>query len=417
MAGAAGEAVRVRRFLAERPDDARGHHAFAALLREADDLKGAEAGLRRSLACADDSAATLALADLLCLWGRLADAAALAEQVLAKTPHDAGARYFAASVYFDLSEREAASRHARAGILLDPAAGGEAWRTLGIVDADGTALRRALAMRPDDDLARFELAVTLDREDRRAEASLQRRAAMGADDWRDLPVIINNRDRLAPMLRLLDWLRRAGHRNVIILDNQSTYPPLLRFYEQLSGPRLVRLDVNAGHVALWRAGILARLRIETPFVYTDPDIVPDEGCPLNAVEHFCRILLGHGQPLKVGFNLRIDDLPDCYRHKEMVIRWEGAQFWSPHLEIRPGQYWAPIDTTFALYPAHAPYVLPGIRTGPPYVARHLTWYSDSANPDEEEQYYRAHAVAGVTNWSAVELPVELRQKISELGRR
>lgn len=51
--------------------------------------------------------------------------------------------------------------------------------------------------------------------------------------WRDVPIFINARDRLGVMKRLIDWLLDAGYRNLIILDNNSTYPPLLEYYNNL----------------------------------------------------------------------------------------------------------------------------------------------------------------------------------------
>ena len=175
----------------------------------------------------------------------------------------------------------------------------------------------------------------------------------------------------------------------------------------------MRIDDNLGHTALWRTDLLDRFAIDTPFVYTDPDILPDETCPPDAVGHLCRVLLRHGRPVKVGFGIRIDDLPDRYRHKDAVTRWE-AQFWTEARQLRPGQYWAPIDTTFALYSARDAYDVPGIRTGPPYVARHLPWYADSERPDEEERYYRAHAAPSVTTWTGEELSDDITEKIRRL---
>ena len=52
-------------------------------------------------------------------------------------------------------------------------------------------------------------------------------------DWRDIPIFINARDRLGVMKKLIDWLLNAGYRNLIILDNNSTYPPLLEYYSAL----------------------------------------------------------------------------------------------------------------------------------------------------------------------------------------
>lgn len=65
--------------------------------------------------------------------------------------------------------------------------------------------------------------------------------------WRDVPIFINARDRLGVMKRLIDWLLDAGYRNLIILDNNSTYPPLLEYYnniERIRGGILKLLDLE-----------------------------------------------------------------------------------------------------------------------------------------------------------------------------
>jgi hypothetical protein len=85
-----------------------------------------------------------------------------------------------------------------------------------------------------------------------------------------------------------------------------------------------------------------------------------------------------------------------------VIAWE-QRFWDD--EVAPGLFRAPIDTTFAMTRPRVGYVLePALRTGPPYVARHMPWYADSAAPDAELRWYREHADPLTTNWDAERAP-------------
>ena len=58
-----------------------------------------------------------------------------------------------------------------------------------------------------------------------------------------LPIFINCRDRVTPLRDLVAWLERAGHQRIILVDNDSTYEPLLEFYEQ-SPHEVVRLGQN-----------------------------------------------------------------------------------------------------------------------------------------------------------------------------
>ena len=102
---------------------------------------------------------------------------------------------------------------------------------------------------------------------------------------------------------------------------------------------------------------------------------------------------------KVGFSLKIDDLPDKYEYKKQVIAWE-KKFYDNQIDNK--LYLARIDTTFALHRPYASISTKGrykmIRTSYPYTARHLPWYNDSANLSEEETFYINHVEIG-THWS------------------
>jgi hypothetical protein len=215
-------------------------------------------------------------------------------------------------------------------------------------------------------------------------------------------VFVPVRDRLTPLLQLLAWLERAGQHEVWLIDNASTYPPLVEFLDT-THHHVVRLAHNLGHRSPWLSGSVQRYAHGRWFVVSDPDVVPDEGCPLDAVDHFRAALERHPDVDKVGFGLRIDDLPAHYPLAEQVRAWE-ARFWTE--EVEPGLYRADIDTTFALYrPLDRRHEENrALRTGPPYVARHLPWYSDPTALTEEERYYRAHADPTISNWDRNELP-------------
>ena len=88
----------------------------------------------------------------------------------------------------------------------------------------------------------------------------------------------------------------------------------------------------------------------------------------------------------------------------MVLNWE-KQFWNR--EIEPGVFKAPIDTTFALYRPSFEFSKSALRTGQPYVARHLPWYLNLAALPEDEQYYLSHADPRLGNWR-FELPAEMQ---------
>jgi hypothetical protein len=198
------------------------------------------------------------------------------------------------------------------------------------------------------------------------------------------------------MLLLVNFLEKHGYSNIIILDNDSTYPPLLEWYSRTTH-RIVYLRRNAGHLALCECPLWNEIKTDY-FVYTDPDVVPIAECPENFMEYFLSILKKNRRILKVGFSLKIDDLPDYYRKKNDVVAWE-SQFWQN--KMKNGNFLAPIDTTFAL---HRPFWMVGYvhhirdcRTAYPYTARHMPWYEDSDNLSENMRYYYQTAKR-VNNW-------------------
>ena len=229
-----------------------------------------------------------------------------------------------------------------------------------------------------------------------------------------VPVFVNCRNRLAPLRQLLDWLDAVGLDEVYLLDNDSTYPPLLEFYESCR-PTVVRLGANVGQLALFSTpGLLDEHARERPFVYTDPDVVPVEECPADAVEHFQAVLERHPEVSKAGFGLVIDDLPDHYPFARQVIAWE-KRWWAD--EVEPGVYAAPIDTTFAVYRAGTrEYRLDALRTGRPYVARHTTWYTDLANPSEEDVFYARDRSPSTQHWGQLTLDPHVAHYASLRGR-
>lgn len=217
-------------------------------------------------------------------------------------------------------------------------------------------------------------------------------------NYKDIPIIINNYNRLEMLLTLIHSLESRGYHNLYIIDNQSTYPPLLEYYTKLPYP-VYMLNKNVGHLALWKTGIYKQFS-ESYYAYTDSDLEIHPDCPDNFIEKFISLLQKYPKALKAGFSICIDDLPDHYKFKEKVIEWESV-FWKH--EIEPNVFKALIDTTFAVY---KPYFVGEpidpdcfcIRTGFPYSVRHLPWYINSDDLSQEEAYYLGH-INSLTHWS------------------
>lgn len=216
------------------------------------------------------------------------------------------------------------------------------------------------------------------------------------------PVFITVRDRLSPLVAQLEWLQAAGLTEICLIDNASSYEPLREFLDATTH-RVVRLERNLGHRAPWLSGTVQRESHDRFYVVTDPDVIPTEDCPLDAVSRFRELLEKYPDMHKVGFGLRIDDLPSHNPLSPSIIEWE-SRFWSDVIE--PGVFKADIDTTFALYRPldRRPGDDRSLRTGYPYVARHTPWYVSPDALTNEDRYYRQHADPAFSNWDRDRLP-------------
>ena len=227
------------------------------------------------------------------------------------------------------------------------------------------------------------------------------------------PIIINVRDRVEPLKLLVEWLETVGQSNIWFCDNASTYPPLLQYLENTKY-KVIRNELNLGHRGPWLSGLVTELGEETAFVVTDPDVIPVETCPRDALDSFHNTLRDFPEVDKVGFSLRIDDIPNHYAHRNDVILWE-SQFWK---DIHPsGFYNAEIDTTFALYRAGDGHQNNrALRSPLPYTAIHYPWYQNSQSPTAEQTYYVEHADSLVINWDKKVLPASLRAHLEILRK-
>jgi hypothetical protein len=203
-----------------------------------------------------------------------------------------------------------------------------------------------------------------------------------------IPVFINNRDNLERgFRRLVAWLLSVNA-SVVVIDNGSTYPPLLQYYEE-SKLQIIHSGSNLGPYAFWHLG----LHLEGRFIVTDPDVVPSDECPADLIERMSA-MMDKGYK-KVGPSLRLNNLPGCYENTEKVRAWE-SQFWQHPVD---GGFQGLIDTTFAMYEGGSvawpdqPY----LRLAHPYSFEHIPWY-EGPEPNAERDYYHAHAKKEWINW-------------------
>ncbi len=210
-------------------------------------------------------------------------------------------------------------------------------------------------------------------------------------DWQDVPIFINSRDRVGVLRKLINWLLKAGYKNLIILDNNSTYPKLLEYYSKLEEDervKVVMLKKNLGYKALWLSNILEDMKISTPYVYTDPDVLPIDECPKDFMKRLIEVLDSNHEIRKVGLSLLWEDITiddkEKHRRREFDFFKRG--------NIGDNVSYANVDTTFALYSNLRIYSLRfSLRTYGDFRLRHLPWYFNYKKLPEDEKYYLEHA--------------------------
>lgn len=201
----------------------------------------------------------------------------------------------------------------------------------------------------------------------------------------DIPIILNNRNRLTTTRRLVKSLVERGYHNIIILDNQSTYEPLLQWYDKYPEDRLRKLK-NMGQLAVYDSGEINRYPVGSWIAYSDSDIELGESTPHNFIEIMAEKANKYHFS-KIGLSLKVDDLPDT-EYANWVKGWE-SKFWEKKLE--EDLYVADVDTTFSLIKVGLPFTYTSLRIGGRFTARHLPWYLDYDNLSEEEKYVINHS--------------------------
>lgn len=215
---------------------------------------------------------------------------------------------------------------------------------------------------------------------------------------KEIPILIINFNQLYYLRKLVDFLILRKFKNIIIIDNASTYPPLLEYYKDL--PKNVNvelLDQNYGHMVFNKNKMLQVKYGQGFYVLTDADIVPNNSLPENFLKRLLLILLKEFSSVnKVGFALDIENIPDYYIKKSNVIKFE-KQFWTNRYDCNLEAYRNYIDTTFAVYKPlffqefKKREFCDGIRIAGNYTAFHGGWDIDYQNMTDEQKYYQKTA--------------------------
>ena len=161
--------------------------------------------------------------------------------------------------------------------------------------------------------------------------------------------------------------------DISIIDNMSSFGPLLDYYDDEFEYTLLRQKINYGHKVYLKPHIQSLMG--NVFVLTDPDLAFNDKLPADAIAQMLKTMLAMNLSI-IGFALEIDhpDIRTDLRYYKMTIQEWEQQFWKkhiphPHLEL----YDAEIETTFCIVNRTSTSKLK-VRVAGDFTCKHLPWY-------------------------------------------
>lgn len=187
---------------------------------------------------------------------------------------------------------------------------------------------------------------------------------------------------------------------IIIMDNNSTYPPMIKLLNELESKyEVIRLDENLGpHLILRNPEYYKSL--PDIFALSDPDVEFPKDLPSDFHDLLIKIGIKH-RVGKVGFAIEV---PSENEFLELIVNLDGKlrnmheweqQFWENEIDRTSSGdpiYLTTLDTQFAIY--NKEYFNPeerykALRIGGNYTSKHLGFYKKSIVPKEESDFYRS----------------------------
>jgi len=200
-----------------------------------------------------------------------------------------------------------------------------------------------------------------------------------------IKAIIVNRNLLTTLQNTIEFLKKEDRVSEIhVLDNQSTYPPLLDYYKK-APIKVHYLKDNHGPQHAWDSKF-TDIRNADYYIVTDPDCTYD-----NVPADWLDKMLDARED-KVGFSLEINDLPDTEIGRQ--AKEHESKYWTvPHVH----GWNSHIDTTFALYSKGMRFTYDAVRLDRPYTIKHEPWYITKENITPEWRYYLDN-ITPVSTW-------------------
>jgi hypothetical protein len=174
--------------------------------------------------------------------------------------------------------------------------------------------------------------------------------------------------------------------DIVVIDNNSTYEPLLNYYKDGYNYSLLRMDKNYGHKVYEEkllSGIFGNI-----YIITDPDLEFNKKIPSNFIENLVKISNNY-KAGRVGFAIEISspEIRSELTYAGMPLKLWESRFWQMKIKDNIYElYNAPIDTTFCLINTIYNHLGLSIRVAGNYTCKHLPWYINFHEKLLEDEY-------------------------------
>ena len=197
------------------------------------------------------------------------------------------------------------------------------------------------------------------------------------------PIELTNMNRFSTCKKMVDDLFKLnGNSRITIIDNASTYPPLLNWYDEIKNDvNVIRNQINEGPWAFFYGGTFSNIEDEV-YIYSDADLELNPNMPYNWQEIMLDYIKKYDR--KASLALRIDDIPDTYEFKKNIIDHQSVCWYESG---EPNVYRAITDMTFSMDMKSNGHRYDSVRLGGDFMCRHIPWYIDFNNISEDEAYY------------------------------
>jgi hypothetical protein len=230
------------------------------------------------------------------------------------------------------------------------------------------------------------------------------RVLEGFADNKGIPIFIISYNQYTFVKSMVEQLQPYTN-NVYVIDNKSTYEPLIEYLKEIDGKNatVLWMPENYGHKVYERDEIIA-LGGEK-YVVTDPDLLLNPNLPPNFIDILAE-LSDKYKTNKIGFALDIkENINLSKKYNGKTLPEHESLYWSqPVPDPNYKLYRADIDTTFALI--NKKFYVKGaldnsIRVAGDFTCVHRPWlnnWESDLQPGELDHYLNANNKSTTITW-------------------